>query len=179
LVNGERITLHELQEGDLVRIGTVAIKFGQTQRQIRAGRNVRYASELKGFSLQSGAKEVLGRTMLAFDAEEDLALPTMPPPEESGGPRAVTAEGALEDLEGSDPLGSEDYDDYLGPPPQVRNLDSELAEEVAMAPTQTIVRLELELEGPRAELEAVIAAVVDKPIEVPPMRIRIRQLRRD
>jgi predicted component of type VI protein secretion system len=179
LVNGERIKSHDLQGGDVVQIGTLTIEFGQTDRPIRAGGTVRYASELKGFGLQPGAKGAGGRTMLAFDAAEDLAPPTMPSVPEAGGAKAVTSEGILEDLAGNDPLGSEDHDDYLDPPPQVRDLDREIAEEPIMRPTQTIVRLELELEGPRAELQAVISAVVDKPIEVPPIRIRIRQVGRD
>lgn len=179
LVNGERIRSHDLQAGDVVQIGTLAIEFGQTHRPIRAGERVRYASELKGFGLQPGAKGAGGRTMLAFDAAEDLAPPTMPSVQESRGAKAVTPDGVLEDLAATDPLGSEDYDDYLGPPPQVRDLDRELAEEPIMGPTQTIVRLEVELEGPRAELQALLSVVVDKPIEVPPIRIRIRQLRRD
>jgi hypothetical protein len=178
LVNGERITSHDLQCGDVVQIGTLAIEFGETHRPIRAGGRVRYASELKGFGLQPGAKGAGGRTMLAFDAAKDLAPPTMPATEESGGAKAVTAEGTLEDLAGTVPLGSEDYDNYLGAPPQVRDLDRELSEDPNMGPTQTIVRLELELEGPRAELKAVISAIADKPIEVPPIRIRIRQIGR-
>lgn len=179
LVNGERIKSHDLQGGDVVQVGSLAIKFGQTHRPIRAGGRVRYASELKGFGPQPGAKGAGGRTMLAFDAAEDLAPPTLASEQESGGAKVFTSEGILEDLAGDDPLGSEDHDDYLGPPPQVRDLDRELAEDPGMGPTQTIVRLEVELEGPRADLQAVICAIVDKPIEVPPVKIRIRQLGHD
>lgn len=46
-----------------------------------------------------------------------------------------------------------------------------------MVPTVSVVRLELQLEGPRAELRSVISALADKPIEVPPVRIRIRKVR--
>jgi predicted component of type VI protein secretion system len=176
LVNGERIKSHDLRGGDIVQIGTTAVKFGETHRPIKAGGRVRYASELKGFGRRLRAKQAEGRTMLAFDAAEDLASPTMPSVEEPRGAKAVTSEGILEDLPGDDPLGSEDHDDYLGPPVQVRDLDRELAEEPSMGPTQSIVRLELELEGPKAELQAAISAVVDKPIEIPPIRIRIRKL---
>jgi hypothetical protein len=176
-VNGERITSHDLECGDLVQIGPITIEFGETERPIRAGGRVRYASELKSFGPQPGPKEAGGRTMLAFDPAEDLASPTMPSPQEPRGVKAVTAEGTLEDLAETAPLGSEDYDDYLGPPPQVRDLDRELGEDPSMLRTQTTVRLEVELEGPRADLQAVISALADKPIEVPPLRIRIREIR--
>jgi pSer/pThr/pTyr-binding forkhead associated (FHA) protein len=179
LVNGERIKSHDLQGGDVVQIGTLAIEFGETHESIRPGGAVRYASELKAFGPQPGTRAAGGRTMLAFDAAEDLAPPTNPSPQTSGRAKAVSAEGILEDLAGADPLGSEDYDDYLGPPPQVRDLDRELNEDPDMGPTQTIVRLELKLEGPRAALQAVLSAVEDKSIEVPPIRIQIRRLRGD
>jgi hypothetical protein len=177
LVNGERITSHDLQCGDLVQIGPITIEFGETQQPVRAGGRVRYASELKGFGPQPGPKGAGGRTMLAFDPAEDLASPTMPSPQESRAVKAVTADGTLEDLAETAPLGSEDFDDYLSPPPQVRDLDRELGEDPSMHRTQTVVRLEVELEGPKADLEAVISALVDKPIEVPPIKIHIRQIR--
>lgn len=177
LVNGERIKSHDLQAGDVIQIGTFEIRFGQTDQRIRAGSRARYASELKGFGLAPEAKGAAGRTMLAFDAAEDLAPPTMPSKPESSGARAVSSEGVLEELAGDDPLASEDFDDYLAPPPQVRDLDRELTEEASRVPTVTVVRLELELEGPRAELQSVISALADKPIEVPPIRIRIRKVR--
>ena len=177
LVNGERIASHDLQCGDRVQIGPLTIEFGETQQPVRAGGRVRYASELKGFGPQPGPKGAGGRTMLAFDPAEDLASPTMPSPQESRGVRAVTADGTLEDLAEAAPLGLEDYDDYLGAAPtQVRDLDREVGEDPSMGRTQTVARLEVELEGPKADVQAVISALVDKPIEVPPLSIRIRRI---
>jgi predicted component of type VI protein secretion system len=179
LVNGERIKSHHLQVGDAVQIGSLAITFGETDRRIRPGGEVRYASELKVFGPRSGPRGGGGRTMLAFEAAEELASPSVPPPETSGGAKAVTADGILEDLAGADPLGSEDDEEYLGPLPRVRDLDRELEEDPSMGPTQTVVRLEVELEGPRAALRALLSAVEDKSIEVPPIRIHVRRLRGD
>ena len=45
-VNGERITRHELQPGDVVTIGRMQLRFGRTEKTVRPGANVRFASEL-------------------------------------------------------------------------------------------------------------------------------------
>jgi predicted component of type VI protein secretion system len=172
LVHGERIKVHQLQPGDLVEIGTLEIKFGQTQRPVKPGGVVGYASQLK--EIGAPARHAGGQTMLAFDAQDDLVPPTMPLAAPAG-PKAVSADGTLEDLSHADLLASEDYDKYLGSPPLVRDLDRELAKDPVMGPTLTTVKLEVELEGPMAQIEAVLAAVADKPIEVPPIKIRIRK----
>lgn len=175
LVNGERVKLHELTRGDRVEIGKLALKFGQTQRTVRAGGMVRFASELKGFGLQVSGEE--GRTMLAFDSEQDLPPPTLPPQARPAA-QAVSADGTLEDLAGPDALAADDVEQYLGPPPRVRNLDLELAADSAKSVTQSVVRLVLEIEGPKEQVRSVLDAIVNKPIQVPPLTIRIREPKR-
>jgi predicted component of type VI protein secretion system len=175
LVNGERVKLHELQRGDRIEIGSLALKFGQTQRTVRAGGMVRFASELKGFGMQMAGAE--GRTMLAFDSEQDLPPPTLPP-QARASTKAVSADGTLEDLAGADPLASDDFEQFLGPPPRVRDLDRELAADPAMGLTQSVAKLELEIEGPKEQVRALLEAIVGKPISVPPLTIRIREPKR-
>jgi predicted component of type VI protein secretion system len=104
LVNGERITERELQHGDLITIGRMQIRFGRTEKAIRPGADVRFASELKS-GLVVPAKGEGGRTMLAFDAEDELAIsrPTEPTSSQHVA-RAVSADGSLEEV-ADDPLG--------------------------------------------------------------------------
>jgi pSer/pThr/pTyr-binding forkhead associated (FHA) protein len=115
LVNGERISSErELQPGDVVRIGPLELKFGNTTQTIRPGENVRFASELKASHLAVGAGAA-GRTMLAFKPEDDLALgaPTAPPAAAPVKKRAVSFDGTFEEMDGDDPLGVEDYDAFI------------------------------------------------------------------
>lgn len=139
IVNGERIQVHELAHGDEVRVGPLRMKFGLTSRTLRAGGNTRFASELKAGVLP-GASTEGNRTMLGFQPETDARRPAEAPTTPSG-PRALAADGSLEDLGVPDvdlgALASQDVDDLLvapGPPP--RDLDAELAAE-GMGPAAT------------------------------------------
>lgn len=178
LVNGTPVKKHELQPGDRIQIGPLAIQFGQTEEPVRRGPNMRYASELKGFALPSGLDG--GRTMLAFSADED------PPPTESPvatpfPARAVSASGEMEEVEKLEdlaPLGLEDQDPYFGDiaSAPIPDLDINTRPEMKALEgmeTQAKVRLVLELEGPYASVQSIVSALMDKTIEVPPVKIRL------
>ena len=122
LVDGKAIEVHGLQHGNVIRIGTFEIEFGQSAEPLTRGQNVRFASELKEFGL-SALEDGAGRTMLGFDTE-DVLLPVTPSASASS-PRAVSADGTVEidapDVEALD-LGAEAV--------PVRNLDLDLAAEI-------------------------------------------------
>ena len=128
-VNGNAITETELAVGDEVTIGNMTIRIGQTDKAIRPANNVRFASELKGGLTATPSQGEGGRTMLAFDAEDDLASskPTDPYPETSK-PRAVSLDGTLEESDDEDPLGLSIDANMLMGDSGVRNLDDELDE---------------------------------------------------
>ncbi len=130
MVNGERITHHELEPGDVFEIGPLVGRFGRTTQPVKPGENVRYASELKGFHLPPGADTGSGRTMLAFDASDEIPGPPADVPPQVPTARVVSAEGTLEESDGFDDLGSDDFEDYFDDPaPPVRDLDLEFAQE--------------------------------------------------
>jgi hypothetical protein len=60
-VNGESIKLHELASGDVISVGSFKMKFGQTPNPIKPGANVRFASQLKGFSVPGSPSGRAGR----------------------------------------------------------------------------------------------------------------------
>jgi pSer/pThr/pTyr-binding forkhead associated (FHA) protein len=141
LVNGERISSErELQPGDVVRIGPLELKFGNTTQTIRPGENVRFASELKASHLAVGAGAA-GRTMLAFKPEDDLALgaPTAPPAAAPVKKRAVSFDGTFEEMDGDDPLGVEDYDAFIAEKVPVRDLDKEFETETRAPDAQAVL----------------------------------------
>ncbi len=172
LVNGTESTAHELQQGDVVRIGPLDIEFGQTRLPIGRGPNSRFASELKGFCAPAGAGADGGGTMLAFSAEED-PFPTMPPAAAPAA-RAVSATGEVEEVDELAPLGGADLDAYLGDPLQAPSFDLQPPVN-PVTETETTVKLVLELEGPSPQLQAIVSALLDKRIEVPPVKIRLRK----
>ncbi len=121
IVDGKPIKIHGLQHGNAIKIGTLEIEFGQTAEPLTRGKDVCFASELKGFGL-SAFEDGADRTMLGFDTEDDL-LPVAPSASALS-PRAVTADGTVEiDAPGSEALdlGAEEI--------QVRNLDLDIAGE--------------------------------------------------
>jgi predicted component of type VI protein secretion system len=126
VVNGEPIATHFLEHGDVVRIGMIEIRFGQTEQPIRPGPNVCFASELKQRGLPAACGAAGGRTMLAFDVDEEpaFAAPTVPQLETRA--RAVTADGSLEELDDLDPLGLSIDGADLGAGAPARDLDQEL-----------------------------------------------------
>jgi pSer/pThr/pTyr-binding forkhead associated (FHA) protein len=131
-VNGERITKAELKIGDIVKIGNLELRVGRTDKQLRPANNIRFASDLKSGMIATPAQVEGGRTMLAFDIDDDLAFskPTQAVPETSQR-RAVSLDGSLQDAEDDDPLGlSIDADMLLGKSENsaVRNLDVEFDE---------------------------------------------------
>jgi pSer/pThr/pTyr-binding forkhead associated (FHA) protein len=178
LVNETPVKQHELQPGDITRIGSLEIQFGQSEEPIRRGANVRYASELKGFALPSGADG--GGTMLALSLDED-PLPTVSPVATPSAARAVSASGELEVMEKSEdlaPLDWEDQDPYFGDVASAPIPDLDTSAQPGMKPlagmeTQTKLRLVLELEGPYTSVQSIVSALVDKTIEIPPVKIRL------
>ena len=182
LVNGNPVKEHELQPGDDIRIGPLTIQFGRSEEQMRRGPNVRFASEIKGFALPSGADG--GGTMLAINAEEN-PLPTVAPVAAPIAARGVSASGELEELEKFEdltPLGCEDQDPYFGDLASAPILDLDNSAQPAMKPlaeteTQAKLRLVLDLEGPYAAVQLIGSALLDKTIEVPPVKIRLSKPR--
>jgi predicted component of type VI protein secretion system len=139
-VNGEPIKVHALAEGDVVRVGCLELRFGHTEKPLRAGGHVRFASQLKsetfapdspprGDSDPDASSDASERTMLAFEPDEDLAsTPAEPTEPERPVARALASNGRLEDV-GS--LGAEEFEILLGRSGDVRDLDAELAAEAA------------------------------------------------
>ena len=204
LVNGERITTRELEHGDVIEIGKLALRFGQTNQPIRPGPNVRFASELKGGNLPVLDREASGRTMLAFDAVDELLPSAAAAASGVSGARAVSADGSLEALDADDPLGLSFDAMDLGSAPAPRDLDLELDEKpeawAAAAPTraplppvgsravgagghrehagaQPSVELALLIDGPAQEVSALVGALRDTPIQIGSLRLRIRERR--
>lgn len=200
-INGERVTRHDLRHGDVVTIGSVEIRFGQTTGSIKRASNVSFASDLKEFGLVASVENA-GRTMLGFDTDDDL-VPTRedaPAPREV---RAVTLDGEVDVAAVDDPameigLPEAEFGEALA----VRDLDLELAAPPAAAPVaqpvtatgavtaptlvqaegtspavgEVTVKLVLEVTGPAQTVEAFLSAVRDKPIAVPPLALLLRDL---
>ncbi len=201
-VNGEPIKVHELASGDVIAVGSLKMRFGQTASPIKPGANVRFASQLKGFDVP-GAKPNAegGRTMMAIDLNDSMsaAQPTLP--KSAPKARAVSLDGRLEDadvpdlgvggdlgLGGSAPVRDldaslADFDDGLGPPAQplaaAAPRVSPLAATVPRAGASGDVRVQLVLEvaGPSAQVEALVAAVRDKPIQIYPLTLCVKDPR--
>jgi pSer/pThr/pTyr-binding forkhead associated (FHA) protein len=203
LVNGERITVRELQPGDVITIGAFEFTFGRTDKPIPPGRNTRYASELKsGFAVPAAAAGA-GRTMLEFETDEPDAssAPTaVRPPAEVA--RTVSPDGTLEEAESDDPLGLSLNPAIMGINDRVRDLDLELGDSVpkqaappplpdlpspgaarshekwtdpASAARPPRLTLVLEIEAATFEIAALVTALYGKQIGHPLLRIRIKK----
>jgi predicted component of type VI protein secretion system len=211
-VNGEPIKVHELKSGDVIAVGSLKIKFGQTASPVKPGANVRFASQLKGFKVPGApANAEGGRTMMAIDLNDSMAgtPPTLPKAPRT---RAVSLDGSLEDVDVPDLSGADlglggpaavrdldaslaDFDDGLGPPaqplgaPAPRPAASASRAPIAtpLAPTlpraapsgDVRVQLVLEVAGPAAQVEALLAAVRDKPIQVYPLTLCVKDPRKN
>jgi predicted component of type VI protein secretion system len=202
-VNGAPIKLHELKSGDVIEVGSVKMKFGQTSNPVKPGGNVRFSSQLKGFDVP-GAKPNAegGRTMMAIDLNDSMASgqPTL---KSAPRARAVSLDGQLEDAETPPDLSG---DLGLGESAPVRNLDDSLADfdDGLGAPAQPLapaaprtstagslastapraagsgdvrVQLVLEIAGPAAQVEALVAAVREKPIQIHPLTLCVKDPR--
>jgi hypothetical protein len=175
-VNGERISKHQLSPGDVIRVGTLALKFDQTTGTIRPGGNVRFAAQLKNVGFDTGDG---GGTMLGVTFDDDIA-PTVPP-QPVARPGAVSADGSLEEISEIEPLAADHFDPFPSVPQPPRNLDVELASDPFGSDAEagdTIARLELEVKGPGSTLKAVVSALEGKSIEIPPFTIRLRDRQR-
>jgi len=189
LVNGELISEHTLQPGDVVQIGPLEVRFEHTTDRMRPGERRRFASQLKG-GLQVPARPgAAGRTVLGFDPGESFAsaAPTVPPPELNL-PRAVTSEGTLEELEDDGPLGLTNQEMFIGGSglalpldrgPEAdsrRGLDRASPTSVAPQSEETLVVV-LEMEGQTPQLESLLETLRGKLIGTPPVRIKIEKSR--
>ncbi len=192
-VGGEPIRAHALAPGDVVEVGTWRIEFGLTDRPPKPGGNVRFASQLKAFDALTDAAEAGGRTMMAIDLDDDplaRSAPTLV--REAPRARAVSLDGSLEELDAPDPLGGDDLG--LGAGPAVRDLDAALAElggglgpvgapvAAAAAPragaaATVTVSLVLDVNGPPAQVEALVAALRGRRLDMAPLRMRVRDPR--
>ena len=134
-VNGQRVRSAALDPGDVVEVGRLRIEFRQSRRAPRAGGRVRFASELKAGA--AGERVPGERTMLGFEPDADLASPRPAgAPAQAAGSRALSDEGALEEIP---ELG----DDLALPPDEhagwclaggpARNLDLELLDTAGSA----------------------------------------------
>ena len=211
-VNGDPIKLHELKSGDVIAVGSLKIKFGQTASPVKPGANVRFASQLKGFNMPGApANAEGGRTMMAIDLNDSMSgtLPTAPSAPRA---RAVSLDGSLEDAEVPDLSGADlglggpaavrdldaslaDFDDGLGPPaqplgapaprpsasaPRAPAVATPLAPTLPRAAPSGDVRVQLVLEvaGPAAQVEALVVAMRDKPIQVYPLTLCVKDPRK-
>src|SRR5258705_3739487 len=96
-VNGEPIKVQELKSGDVIAVGSLKIKFGQTASPVKPGANVRFASQLKGFNVPgTPATAEGGRTMMAIDLNDSMAG-TRPIAPSAPRARAGPLAGRLED----------------------------------------------------------------------------------
>jgi predicted component of type VI protein secretion system len=130
IVNGKPVEIHELKHGDVIQIGPIEIRFGQTAKTIKPGGSVHYASELKQFGLSANVGDSAGRTMLGFDTEDDAISSAPTFKLDAPVARAVTADGTVE-IGGPDTMDIELMG--AGGDIPVRDLDLALAEEMPSA----------------------------------------------
>lgn len=203
-VNRAPIKVHELKAGDVIEIGSLKIKFGQSTAPIKPGANVRYASQLKAFDLTgTKANAAAGRTMMAIDLNDSMrgVPPTLPKAAPKA--RAVSLDGTLEDADAPPDLGASDPTAGRA---EVRDLDASLAgfekglappaqPLAAAAPRSTApvslnttaprpaptgdlrLQLVLEIAGPADQVEALVAAVDGKPIQAYPLTLCVKDPR--
>jgi pSer/pThr/pTyr-binding forkhead associated (FHA) protein len=128
IVNGKPAKVHELRHGDVIKIGPIEIRFGQTTKTIKPGGSVHYASELKEFGLSANVDDTAGRTMLGFDTDDDAISGAPTFKTDTPVARAVTADGEVE-------IGGPDTMDIdlvsAGGEIPVRDLDLALAVEMS------------------------------------------------
>lgn len=144
-LNGDKISESALEVGDVVGVGRMTLRFGRTDKAIRTSEQIRYASQLKGGGLPNAPAGEGGRTMLAFEMEDDL-IPSRQAGAADAAParsaaRAFSLDGTIEESEEDEPLGLS-LDTGLSldaglqaAPVGVRNLDEELE---PTSPTQTM-----------------------------------------
>ena len=152
-VNDERLEdPHQLTNKDVIKIGEVQIRFIQTRKDPNSlGMPVAYASELKDFDGKSAA---------------------------GANPEATTL-GLMDPVAASFDVGS--VGDFVVEPgitpAEPRNLDLEFGDieaPVSVAPDDGKLSLHLELEGLTPDLRRSLEALLGKQIELPALRIKIK-----
>jgi predicted component of type VI protein secretion system len=237
-VNGTRISRHQLRPGDVVELGPARVQFRQ-ETESPKGKNVKFASQLKGFAPFGEGEDAGNRTMLGIGGSAGLALeqgdysdrmPAGEPQFDLGGAEPAAAvvdldpvlDSGLEEME----IASFEDEELTAsldgkeepepappprqaarpaapappprpaaaaprpaarpappPPPVAAPRPQQVARAVAPEPappapsdtTTARATLFLEIEGPRAVLKSVLAALLDRDIEIPPLKLRVRR----
>ncbi|MBW2398554.1 MAG: FHA domain-containing protein [Deltaproteobacteria bacterium] len=153
-VNGDQLDdLRQLANKDVIKIGEVQIRFIQTRKDPKnLGMPVAYASELKDFDGKPAA---------------------------GANPESTTL-GLLDPVSGSFGVGS--VGDFVVEPgitpAEPRNLDLEFGDiepPASASPGDGKLSLHLELEGLTPDLQRSLEALLGKEIELPALRIKIKE----
>lgn len=171
LVNGERVRVQQLAHGDEIRIGPLCVRFGLTERRLRAGGNTRFASQLKAGVAPAASTEG-NRTMLGFapDAPPET-VPTVP--QRAARPRALSLEGDLEELSqrGIAPeLGLADLEPFAAGGGEAQ---AALAPDAKPDESPRTLRLDVELVGPADEVDALARSVEGRPLRIGEVAVRV------
>ena len=177
LVNGERVQVQQLAHGDEIGIGPLRVKFALTGRRLRAGGNTRFASQLKA-GVAPAASTAGNRTMLGF--EPDVPPETVPTvPQRAVRPRALSLAGDLEELSQRaivPDLGLADLEEFAA---GVGAVEAVLGSAEAPAPdakpdeSPRTLRLEVELVGGAAEVEALARSMAAHPLRIGGVELRV------
>jgi len=149
LVNGERLCeKHPLKNKDVVRMGDTEFTFIRSGKDPKALRvRVEFASNLKQFPAGGAAAASPEATTLGL-----------------GSPLAAEADDDLEVR----PVGDFGFE---GLPPLTRDLDLELRESEG---GDSKLSLTLELDGLSPDLDRLLRGLLDKEIDLPKLRIRVK-----
>ena len=242
-VNGARISRHQLRPGDVVELGPARVQFRQ-ETESPKGKNVKFASQLKGFAPFGEGEDAGNRTMLGVGGAAGLALEQgdysdrMPAGEaqfDLGGAQPTAAvvdldpvlDAGLEEMEIASfedeelTASLDDKEEAPAPPPprqaarpapppvppraapapaprpqpqraapppppvaapappqrpqQAARVAAPEPETASPSDTTARATLFLEIEGPRAVLKSVLGALLDRDIEIPPLKLRVRR----
>jgi hypothetical protein len=186
LVNGEEISTHVLQSGDVIRIAELELTFYQSTRDpIALGRPLQYASQLKEFSgpsisAQDGDATMLGLVDMLSGSNEafevrpanDFAYDLHGLENETGhtsAPRDLDLElegFGLDDVEIPEEVLQPPQAPAAGGTPQFIEFDD-------VEETPSSVSLHIEIQGLQGELRQLLRTLAGKRIELPALKICI------
>jgi len=190
LVNGQPVATHALQARDAIRIAALELTFYQSAKDpVALGMPISYASELKQFtgpSMGSGEAEATMLGLLdsfpesddGFEVQHssDFDLQGMDP----GPAGAPTARDLDLELDGFG-LGDFDIPDEVLPPPQpappaaaASQSQTEVWDLEGVAKQPATLSLQLEIQGLPDELRRSLQDWIGKAIELPALKIRIK-----
>lgn len=188
LVNGEEVSTHVLQSGDVIRIAELELTFYQSARDpVALGLKLQYASQLKEFSgpsitAEDGDATILGLVDMLSGSDEsfevkparDFAYDLHGMESEAG--HASSARDLDLELEG---FGLDDVDipeEVLQPPQAPSAKEAPLVlefDDLEDAPSR--ISLHIEIQGLKGELGRKLQALAGKCIELPALKIRIAE----